>query len=97
MRAHRLERKWDHFTGMYRETIRILVEEAEKQPDITKLAIKDPPLAFPHMEDALLLYNPSWTVYESAGGRREAFSRRPCLYISYTGEYPKKISIERIE
>jgi hypothetical protein len=116
LRVHRLEKKWDDFTGMYREVVASLVEEIEKEGDITTVAIEDPPLAFPYIADAVLLETgnrnrrsapggaaerppgrPRLDVVEVRGGKEAAASFKPCLYVSYSGEYPKVMKIERLE
>lgn len=116
LRVHRLEKKWDDFTGMYREAVTSLVDEIEKESDITTIAIEDPPLAFPYIADAVLLetgnrnhrrapggaasrpfVRPRFDIIEIRGGKNAAAPFKPCLYVSYVGEYPKKIQSERLE
>ncbi len=116
LRVHRIEKKWDDFTGMYREVVASLVDEIEKENDITTIAIEDPPLAFPYIADAVLLETgnrnrrrtpggeadrplerPRLEVVEVHGGKEAAASLKPCLYVSYSGEYPKVMKIERLE
>lgn len=97
VRIDRLEKKWDSFTGMYREVVVTMTEEAEKFTGFSTIAIEDSPLAFPYMEDALALTHPEWRVIEVSGGRDEAQRWKPCLYVSYTGEKPKLMRMEKIE
>jgi hypothetical protein len=97
VRDIRLERKWDDFTRMYREVVTAIVEESGAFPDVTALAVEDPPLAFPYLADAVALERPGFTAFEVTGGRDEARLHAPCLYVSYTGEKPKLMRMERIE
>ena len=112
LRVHRLEKKWDLYTLMYREVVFSLVEEIEKRSGFTTIAIEDPPLAFPYVADAILLEmgnrnrgggqagpfdRPPYEIVEIEGGAAAADAYRPCLYIYYTGEYPKMMWIEQRE
>ncbi len=116
LRVHRIEKKWDDFTGMYREVVASLVDEIEKENDITTIAIENPPLAFPYIADAVLLETgnrnrrrgpgggadlplgrPRLEVVEVSGGKEAAAILKPCLYVSYSGDYPKVMKIERLE
>lgn len=97
LRVDRLENKWDHFTGMYRDTVRLILEETGRYPGITTLAIEDPPMAFPYIGHALALERPGLKAVEVTGGADRASDWKPCIYISYTGEFPKVMRIEKIE
>ncbi len=97
VRVDRLEKKWDKFTGMYREVITVIEEETAKHPGIATLAIEDPPLAFPYIADALVMNGPGHRVIEVTGGRESAMVFRPCLYISYRGDVPRIMRIEKLE
>lgn len=97
VRVHRIEKKWDEFTGMYREIVATAIEETSNFPGESTLAIENPPLAFPYIADALILERPELEVVEAAGGRDEAMRSRPCLYISYIGDKTKRIRIERLK
>ena len=97
VRDVRLERKWDAFTRMYREVVTAIVEESGAFPGITTLAVEGSPLAFPYLADAIALERPLWKAFEVTGGPDEARRCAPCLYISYTGEKPKLMRMEKIE
>jgi hypothetical protein len=121
LRVHRLERKWDHFTGMYREIVASLAGEIETRSGFRTIAIEDPPLAFPFIADAVLLearlgagtaapgapqapggtagilQRPPYDIVEVSGGPEAAAEHRPCLYVQYTGDYPKVMRIEQLE
>jgi len=97
VRDVRLERKWDDFTRMYHEVVTAIVEESGAFPGITTLAVEGSPLAFPYLADAIALERPLWKTFEVRGGPDEARRRAPCLYVSYTGEKPKLMRMEKIE
>ena len=97
VRAARLERKWDDFTRMYRETVAAIVEESDSFPGYTAIAVEDPPLAFPYLADAIALERPGRTAFEVTGGRDEALRSAPCLYVSYSGEQPRIMRMEKLE
>lgn len=123
LRVHRLEKKWDLYTMMYRDVVTSLVEEIEKRSGFTTIAIEDPPLAFPYIAEAIMLETgnvgrargPEGTVDDPAAtpagplerppyeivevrGQTEAAARyKPCLYVYYTGTYPKLMNIETLE
>jgi hypothetical protein len=97
VRDARLEKKWGDFTRMYREVVETIVEESDTFPGFTKLAVEDPPLAFPYLADAIALERPGLTVFPVTGGKEEARRRAPCLYVSYTGDKPKLMRMERVE
>jgi len=96
-RIDRLEKKWDSFTSMYREVVVTMIDEAEKFTGFSTIAIEDSPLAFPYIEDAIALTHPEWRIVEVPGGRDEAARWKPCLYVSYTGEKPKLMRMEKLE
>ncbi len=96
VRDARLEKKWDEFTMMYREVVRTIVEESDRFPGFTRLAVKEPPLAFPYLADAIELERPGRTAY-AAAGRDEALRGAPCLYVSYSGEMPRIMRMEKLE
>ncbi len=95
-RTHRLERKWDEFTGYYREIVAAVVEESDARPDAKTIAVENPPMAFDYLADAIVLERPDRTVV-AAASREEAEKHAPCLYISYSGESPKVMRVERID
>jgi hypothetical protein len=97
VRDARLEKKWDDFTRMYREAVTAIVEESDAFPGFTKLAVEAPPLAFPYLADAIALERPALAAFEATDGRDGALRRAPCLYVSYTGEKPKVMRMERLE
>jgi len=97
VRDMRLERKWSAFTGMYREVVGAIVEESDRFPGFTTLAIEEPPLAFRYLHDAITLERPSWKAFEVKGGRAEALRHAPCLHISYTDKKATLMRVERIE
>lgn len=97
VRVDGLEKRWDGFTWGYREIVRNIVESAAYYPDVMTLAIEDPPLAFPYIAQALSLTRREWKVVRVKGGREEASRHQPCLYISYSGEQPKKMSLELMD
>jgi hypothetical protein len=81
---------------MYRETVAAIVEESDSFPGYNAIAVEDPPLAFPYLADALALERPGWTAFEVTGGREEALRSAPCLYVSYSGEQPRIMRMERL-
>ena len=97
VRDARLERKWDEFTRMYREVVTAIVEESDAFPGFTKIAVEGSPLAFPYLAEAIALERPGLTAFEAAGGKEGARRRAPCLYVSYTGEKPKLMRMEKLE
>jgi hypothetical protein len=97
VRDARLERKWDDFTRGYREIATAIVEESDGFPGFTKIAVEGSPLAFPYLADAIALERPEWTAFEVTGGKAEARRHAPCLYVSYTGDKPKIMRMERLE
>jgi hypothetical protein len=96
VRDARLERKWDDFTMMYRETVRTIVEESDRFPGFDRLAVEEPPLAFPYLADAIALERPGRAAF-AAAGREEALRAAPCLYVSYSGEMPRIMRMEKLE
>jgi hypothetical protein len=97
VRDARLERKWDDFTRGYREVVTAIVEESDGFTGFTKIAVEGSPLAFPYLADAIALERPGRTAFEVTGGKDEARRHAPCLYVSYTGEKPKLMRMERLE
>ena len=95
-RTHRLERKWDEFTGYYRTIVAAVIQEIDARPGANLLAIENPPMAFGYLADAIVLERPDRTVV-AAASREEAERHAPCLYISYSGESPKVMRVERID
>jgi hypothetical protein len=96
VRDARLERKWDEFTMMYREVVQTIVEESDGFPGFARLAVDEPPLAFPYLADAIALERPGRAAFEVAG-REEALRAAPCLYVSYSGEMPRIMRMEKLE
>jgi hypothetical protein len=97
IRDARLEKKWDDFTKMYREVVTAIVEESDSFPGFTRIAVEGSPLAFPYLADAIALERPELSAFEAAGGKDEARRRAPCLYVSYTGEKPRLMRMEKLE
>ena len=96
-RVHRLERKMDEFTRMYREIVETIVDSAEKFPGLSTLVVEDPPMAFHYLADAVSLEQPRLRLLEAAGGREAAAKHSPCLYVTYEGTYPKVMRMEKLE
>lgn len=96
VRDARLEKKWDEFTTMYREVVRTIVEESDRFPGFDRLAVEEPPLAFPYLADAIELERPGRTAF-AAAGREEALRGAPCLFVSYSGEMPRIMRMEKLE
>jgi hypothetical protein len=82
VRVHRLERVWSDFTELYRRTVMFTVSFVDEDPEITTAAVKDSPLAFPYLADAVSLYRPAWEVYE-VGDIEESRQYAPCIYIPF--------------
>ena len=95
-RDRRLEAKWDEFTMYYREIVTAIIEESDARPDTPRLAVEKAPMAFAYLEDAIVLERPNRTVF-AVRDREEAERLAPCLHISYSGEAPKVMKVERIE
>jgi hypothetical protein len=92
-RVDHIEKKWDEFTGMYREVVTVVSRETRRHGAST-IALENPLLAFPYMREALSLVQPAWEVVEITGGRNEAMQWRPCLYVSYAHN---QMSFEMLE
>lgn len=97
VRVDRLERRWDDFTRMYREVVQAIVEESDRFPGVTTIAVEGSPLAFPYLENAVDLERPAWKVVEVKGGKAAAARYAPCLYVSYTGTRPRLMRVVKIE
>jgi hypothetical protein len=127
VRVHRLEKKYDLYTLMYRETVVSLVEKIEKRSEFATFVIEEPPLAFPYIREAALYElgnagraetsyaetfetaerpaprrhesreRPPYEIIEVRGGTEAAARFRPCIFIYYTGTYPKLMKIETLE
>jgi hypothetical protein len=97
VRDARLEKKWDDFTRMYREVVTAIVEESDAFTGFTKLAVEGSPLAFPYLAEAIALERPERMAFEVTDGKVGALRHAPCLYVSYTGEKPKLMRMERLE
>jgi hypothetical protein len=97
VRDARLEKKWGDFTRMYREVVETIVEESDTFPGFTRLAVEDPPLAFPYLADAIALERPGLAAFPVTGGKEEARRLAPCLYVSYTGTKPRLMRMERVK
>jgi hypothetical protein len=97
VRAHRLERKMDEFTRMYREIITTIVEASDEFPAISTLAVLDPPMAFQYLRGGVALERPDLEVVEVTGGREEALDHSPCLYVTYSGTFPKVMRMEMLD
>lgn len=97
VRDARLEKKWDDFTKGYREVVTAMVEESDAFPGFTTLAVEGSPLAFPYLADAIALERPGHAAFETTGGKEVARRYAPCLYVSYTGEKPKLMRMEKLE
>ncbi len=93
----RIEKKWSNFERMYREAVTAIVEGSDNYAGFTTIAVESPPLAFPYLADAIALERPGLTAFEATGGREGARRNAPCLYVSYTGEKPKVMRMERLE
>jgi|WetSurMetagenome_2_1015567.scaffolds.fasta_scaffold48472_2 hypothetical protein len=93
----RIEKKWSTFTRMYREAVSTIVQGSDNFPDFTKIAVEGSPLAFPYLADAIALERPGRTAFEVTGGKEAARRYAPCLYVSYTGETPKVMRMEKLE
>lgn len=96
-RVHRLERKMDEFTRMYREIIETIVDSADGFPAFSTLAVEDPPMAFHYLADAVSLERPHLRLLEVDGGREAAAAHSPCLYVTYEGTFPKVMRMEKVE
>lgn len=96
VRLDRLEKKWDEFTGMYRNTVAGIVAATDERPGARLVCVEDPPMAFPYLADALALERPGLEAV-AVDGVAAARARRPCLYIRYEGDYPRRMRIEMIE
>jgi hypothetical protein len=96
VRTHRLEKRWDEFTMMYHEIVITLVESADEFPGIDMVLVEDPPMAFGYLARAVHLERPDLRLVE-IGNRERADSFRPCLYVTYSGDMPKKMRMEKLE
>ncbi len=93
----RIEKKWSNFERMYREAVAAIVEGSDTFAGFTTIAVQSPPLAFPYLADAIALERPGLAAIEATNGREGARRRAPCLYVSYTGERPKVMRMEKLE
>jgi len=96
VRTDRLEKRWDEFTMMYHEIVRTLVEGADEFPGTDVVLVQDPPMAYRYLQRAVHLERPGLLLVE-VGGRERAESFKPCLYVTYSGDVPKKMRMERLE
>jgi hypothetical protein len=96
VRVHRLERRWDEFTMMYHEIVRTLVEGADEFQGTDVVLVEDPPMSFGYLTRAVHLERPDLRLVEIEG-RERADSFRPCLYVTYSGDVPKRMRMERLE
>jgi len=83
VRVDRLEKVWSDFTELYRRTVDFVITSVEQEPGLTTAALKDPPLAFPYIADAVSLYRPGWSAVEAQGGPEQARRYAPCVYIPF--------------
>ncbi|MCX5752522.1 MAG: hypothetical protein NTW97_02615, partial [Candidatus Krumholzibacteria bacterium] len=93
----RIEKKWGAFTRGYREVVTTIVDGSDNFPGFTKIAVEGSPLAFPYLADAIAFERPGRAAFEVTGGKEEARRYAPCLYVSYTGERPKVMRMEKLE
>jgi len=96
VRTDRLERRWDEFTMMYHDIVRSLVEGADEFPGARTIAVEDPPMAFGYLARAVHFERPDLLLVE-VGSREGTTIYRPCLYVTYSGDVPKKMRMERLE
>jgi hypothetical protein len=96
VRTDRLEKRWDEFTMMYHEIVRTLIEGADEFPGTDLVLVEDPPMAYRYLIRAVHLERPEILLVE-IGSRERAVLFRPCLYVTYSGDVPKKMRMERLE
>ena len=81
---------------MYRRTVDGIVAETDARPGTRLVCVEDPPMAFPYLADALALERPGLEAV-AVEKPEAALARRPCLYIRYEGDHPRRMRIEMIE
>lgn len=88
VRIGRLERVWEDFTGMYTESVEVIVSAVEKEGDRGRVVLDSPPLAFPYVEHAISLARPGWEVFEAGRDCAGANVPRPfvCVEFEYDGD-----------
>jgi len=99
VRVDRLEKVWSGFTGMYRESVDLIVSSVDDHPGYETAALEDPPLAFPYVAEAVSLYRPGWKVFRVEGGAGSAEEYAPCVYIhfSYDGDRVDRVDVRVLE
>jgi hypothetical protein len=95
IRVDRLEKVWSGFTDMYEEAVGFIISTVEEEPGFDRVALEDPPLAFPYAADAISLYRPGWKVFEVEGGAGSAAEHSPCIYMlfRYEGDRVKRVDV----
>ncbi len=96
VRTDRLEKRWDEYTMMYHEIVGTLVEGADEFPGTDVVLVEDPPMAYRYLQRAVHLERPGLLLVE-VRGRERAESFKPCLYVTYSGDHPKEMRMERLE
>ncbi len=98
VRTGRLEKVWDSFTRMYTESVSVIISTVEQEDGFDTVVLKEPPLAFPYVAQAIELRRPSWSTFE-ADGYEAAASYRPCVYIlfEYDGDRVERMITKTIK
>lgn len=96
LRTDRLEKRWDEFTMMYHDIVRTLVESADGFSGARTIAVEDPPMAFGYLARAVHLERPGLVLVQ-VGSREETIAYRPCLYVTYSGNVPKRMRMEKLK
>lgn len=95
-RTDRLEKRWDEFTMMYHDIVSTLVEAADEFQGARTIAVVDPPMAFSYLARAVHLERPGLVLVQ-IGNIEETKSIRPCLYVTYSGDLPKRMRMEKLK
>jgi hypothetical protein len=93
-----IEKRWDIFTGRYHELVSAVLYQSDRHPGLSTLAIKNSPMPMRYLRNAVSYQRPGFVVKQIDNAETELPDLKPCLYISFTGEYPLlRMTAERIE
>ena len=95
-RVDRLEKRWDEFTMMYHDIVKTLVEGADEFSGARTVTVEDPPMAFGYLARAVHLERPELLLVE-VNSREEMALYRPCLYVTYSGDWPRRMRMEELK
>jgi hypothetical protein len=93
-----IEKRWDAFTGRYNEVVWAVLYQSDKHPGVSTLAIENSPMPMRYLRNAISYRRPGFLVKQIADADTELSDLKPCLHISFKGEYPRiEMTAEKIE